>query len=135
MRHRVASSAGGDNRRMEMQRHRLTRYFAVVGLVLLALPATARGQGFGINEIGTCASSRGFAVTGSPCKDASSVFWNPAAITGHTGWNVLGGATILSINGAFTEDTTFREFQGEVPTLVVPHFFVTYKPSSGMFAL
>jgi long-chain fatty acid transport protein len=120
---------------MEMQRHRLTRFFAVVGLVLLALPATARGQGFGINEIGTCASSRGFAVTGSPCKDASAVFWNPAAITGQTGWSFLAGATILSINGSFKEDTTFREFEGEVPTLVVPHFFVTYKPSSGMLAM
>jgi long-chain fatty acid transport protein len=117
-----------------MQRHRLTRYLAGTGLLIVALPMSARAQGFGVNEIGTCASSRGFAVTGSPCKDASTVFWNPGAITGLTGWNLLGGATILSIGGAFEEDTTFRKFEGDVPTLVVPHLFLTYKPASGMLA-
>jgi long-chain fatty acid transport protein len=117
-----------------MQRHRLTRYLAVTGLLLVALPMTARAQGFGVNEVGTCASSRGFAVTGSPCKDASTVFWNPGAITGLTGWNLLGGAAVINIGGGFEEDTTFRKFEGDVPTLVVPHFFLTYKPTTGMLS-
>ena len=117
-----------------MQRHRLTRYLASTALLLVALPTLARSQAFGVNEIGTCASSRGFAVTGSPCKDASTVFWNPGALTGLTGWNLLGGATILSINGSFEEDTTFRKFDGDVPTLIVPHLFLSYKPTSGMLS-
>ena len=117
-----------------MQRHRLTRYLAVTGLLLAALPLSARAQAFGVNEIGTCASSRAFAVTGSPCKDASALFWNPGSITGLTGWNLLGGATILSIGGAFEEDTTFRRYEGDVPTLIVPHFFLTWKPTSGMMS-
>src|SRR5687768_7752759 len=62
------SRRGGNNRRLEMQRHRLTRYLAVIGTIALAVPASAPAQAFGINEIGTCAASRGFAVTGSPCK-------------------------------------------------------------------
>jgi long-chain fatty acid transport protein len=117
-----------------MQRHRLTRYLAGTGLLLVALPMAGRAQGFGVNEIGSCASSRGFAVTGAPCKDASAVFWNPGAITGLSGFNLLGGATILSIGGAFEEDTTFRRFEGDVPTLVVPHLFLTWKPTSGMLS-
>jgi long-chain fatty acid transport protein len=117
-----------------MQRHRLTRYLAGTGMLLVALPMSARAQGFGVNEIGTCASSRGFAVTGAPCKDASTVFWNPGAITGLTGWNFLAGATVLSIGGSFQEDSTFRKFEGDVPTLVVPHVFLTYKPTSGMLS-
>jgi long-chain fatty acid transport protein len=117
-----------------MERHRFTRYLAAVGAIFLALPLVARAQGFGVNEIGTCASSRGFAVTGAPCKDASTLFWNPAAISALSGWNFTAGATILLIDGSFTEDTTFRRFEGDVPTLIVPHFFVTYKPATGMLS-
>ena len=116
-----------------MPQHRITRYLALAASLAFA-PSVAHAQGFGINEIGTCAASRGFAVTGAPCKDASVVFWNPAAITSLTGWNVLGGAAIISIDGSFQEDTTFRTFEGDVPTLFVPHVFVTYKPTSGMLA-
>src|SRR5688500_12042626 len=117
-----------------MQRHRLTRYLAVAASLAIA-PTFSQAQGFGVNEIGTCASSRGFAVTGSPCKAASVVFWNPGAIGSLTGWNFLVGAAILDINGSFEEDTTFRKFEGDVPTLVVPHLFLTYKPASGPLAM
>jgi long-chain fatty acid transport protein len=113
-----------------MQRHRLTRYLTLAASLSLA-PALAGAQGFGVNEIGTCAASRGFAVTGSPCKDASTVFWNPAATGALTGWNFLAGAAVIDIGGSFTEDTTFRVFEGDVPTLIVPHLFMTFKPTSG----
>jgi long-chain fatty acid transport protein len=119
---------------MEMQRHRLTRHLALIGSLALAVPASARAQAFGINEIGTCAASRGFAVTGSPCKDASSVFWNPGAIGRQTGLNVLAGAAVILINGSFTQDTTFRVFEGDVPTALVPHAFVTYRRPNSKLA-
>jgi long-chain fatty acid transport protein len=116
-----------------MQQHRFARYVAVAATLLVA-PSVAGAQGFGVNEIGTCAASRGFAATSSPCKDASTVFWNPAATGMLTGWNFLAGAAIISIDAKFTEDTTFREFEGDVPTLVVPHAFVTFKPTTGKFS-
>ena len=118
-----------------MQRHRPTLWLAVLVPLALASPATARPQGFGINEIGTCAASRAFAVTGAPCKDASAIFWNPAAATTLKGWSGLAGAAFISIGGTFTQDTTFRVFEGDVPLAVVPHLFVNYKPASGMFSL
>lgn len=112
-----------------MQRHRFARYLAVVASLTL-LQSDARAQGFGINEIGTCAASRGFAVTGSPCDDASSIFWNPGALSARKGWNVLAGLAAIQINGSFVQDTTFREHEGDVPLALVPHLFVNYAPEA-----
>ena len=111
-----------------MQRHHLKRYLAVLGFLALT-PALADAQAFGINEIGTCAASRGFAVTGSPCADASSIFWNPGMMASKKGWNILAGAAAIQINAKFTQDTTFREWDGDVPLAIVPHAFVNYKGS------
>lgn len=110
-----------------MQRHRFTRYLAVIVSCAFALPDSARAQAFGINEIGTCATARAFAVTGSPCQDASSIFWNPGAVASQRGWNVLAGAAAIFIGGSFTRDTTFDRFEGDVPTAFVPHAFVNYR--------
>ena len=38
--------------------------------VACAVPMVVSAQGFGLNEIGSCAIARGFAVTASPCRDA-----------------------------------------------------------------
>jgi len=117
-----------------MPLHRSTRYLAVVACLALAAPA-ANAQGFGINEIGSCAASRSFAVTGSPCKDASAIFWNPGATVGGTkGWSILAGAAAIVIDGSFTQDTTFREYKGDVPTAIVPHVFVNYQPANSKLA-
>ena len=51
-------------------------------LTALLLPAAVGAQGFGLNEIGSCAVARGFAVTSVPCNDPSEIYWNPAATTG-----------------------------------------------------
>ena len=60
-----------------MTLHRVSRLALTIGL--LALPASARAQAFGLNEIGTCALSRAFANTSAPCDDASTIYWNPGA--------------------------------------------------------
>src|SRR5215207_5141864 len=65
-------------RRLQMTLHRVSRFAFTLGL--LALPSIAQAQAFGLNEIGTCAVGRAFANTGAPCDDASSVYWNPAAL-------------------------------------------------------
>lgn len=111
-----------------MQRHHLTRYLAVLG-VLACSTSLVEAQAFGINEIGTCAASRGFAVTGSPCADASSIFWNPGMMASRKGWNILAGAAAIQVNAKFTQDTTFREWEGDIPLAIVPHAFVNYRSS------
>jgi long-chain fatty acid transport protein len=110
---------------MEMTLHRASRY--TLTLALLALPAAAGAQAFGLNEIGSCALARGFAATASPCDDASSIYWNPGAMPRAAGWTVSGGAAIIKIDGDFIQDTTFATYKGDAPTAVVPHFFVTYR--------
>ena len=108
-----------------MTLHRASRY--TFALALLALPAVAGAQAFGLNEIGSCAIARGFAATASPCEDGSSIYWNPGAMPRSRGWMVSGGAAIIKIDGNFIQDTTLNRFEGDVPTAVVPHFFVNYR--------
>ena len=119
-----------------MRDHRASRIF----LIALAAAATAGpgrhldAQAFGLNEIGSCAIARGFANTGSPCRDASMIFWNPAAPTRLPGWNVTAGVAAISLNGKFQQDTTGREFESDIPTAWVPHVFVNYHPTRGKLA-
>jgi long-chain fatty acid transport protein len=110
---------------MEMMLHRVTRYS--LALALLGLPAVASAQAFGLNEIGSCALARGFATTSLPCDDASSIYWNPGAMPSKRGFSLYGGAAIIKIGGAFAQDTTHREYEGDVPTAVVPHVFLNYR--------
>jgi long-chain fatty acid transport protein len=117
---------------MHMTFHRTSRY--TFALALLALPAAAGAQAFGLNEIGSCAIARGFAVTGSPCADASSIYWNPGAMP-KQGLSILAGAAIIGINGDFTRDSTFRRYQGDVPTSTVPHLFMTYGAGKAAYGL
>jgi long-chain fatty acid transport protein len=91
-------------------------------------------QGFGLNEIGACAIARGFANTGAPCKDASMIYWNPAAATTLTGWNVSLGAAGIKINGAFTQDTTGRRWESDTPMATVPTAFIAYHPKASKAA-
>ena len=97
-----------------MTLHRVSRY--TMALALLALPAVAGAQGFGLNEIGSCALARGYAATAMPCDDASSIYWNPGALQRARGWSVYAGAAAIQINGDFIQDTTFRTYEGDVPT-------------------
>ena len=104
-----------------MTLHRATRF--TLALALLGLPAAAGAQAFGLNEIGSCALARGFANTAAPCDDASSIYWNPGALPRNRGWSLYAGAAVIQINGEFVQDTTGREWKGDVPTAVVPHVF------------
>src|SRR5690349_20099475 len=87
------------------------------------IPSVAQAQGFGLNEIGSCAVGRGFTVVARPCADASTLFWNPAAMVRLDGLQVYGGAAAIGIGGDYTEDFTGRQFEPNVPTVVAPHLF------------
>ncbi|HEY0778590.1 MAG TPA: outer membrane protein transport protein [Gemmatirosa sp.] len=95
--------------------------------VTVAAPA-ALAQGFGLNEIGTCAIARGFAVTGAPCNDASSLYWNPGAVSNlPTGVSVYLGSAAIGINGSFTTDNTGRAYNANVPTALPPYVGFTVR--------
>jgi long-chain fatty acid transport protein len=114
-----------------MTLHRGSRFLLTIGL--LALPAAADAQAFGLNEIGTCALSRAFANTGAPCDDASTIYWNPGAMPKTPGLSVLAGFAVIPLKGDFTQDTTFQQYDADIPTAVVPHVFANYR-SSGRLA-
>jgi long-chain fatty acid transport protein len=108
-----------------MTLHRVSRLVLAIGL--LAVPAAAHAQAFGLNEIGTCAISRAFANTSSPCDDASTIYWNPGAVPKSRGLSVLLGAAVIPLEGDFTQDTTFQRFDADIPTAIVPHVFANYR--------
>ncbi|MEP6492936.1 MAG: outer membrane protein transport protein [bacterium] len=107
-----------------MKVYRLTRL--LWSSAALGIPCALSAQAFGLNEIGSCAVARGYAVTASPCRDASAVYWNPAAITSLSGWSISAGAAAISIKAAFLQDTTHRKWDADVPTKVIPHGFISY---------
>jgi len=116
-----------------MKASRASRLFLVAAVV--AGPGALSAQGFGLNEIGSCAIGRAFATTASPCRDASAIYWNPATTTALTGWSVVAGVTSISLKGDFKQDTTGRSWDADVPTQWVPHVFVNYHPTNGKFAI
>jgi long-chain fatty acid transport protein len=110
-----------------MMLHRASRF--TLAIVLLGLPAAAGAQAFGLNEIGTCALSRGFAATAAPCDDASSIYWNPGAMPKQRGFSLYGGVALIRLNGEFVQDTTGIEYESDIPTAAVPHLFLNYRTS------
>ena len=116
-----------------MTLHRGARALALV-VVALAGPAVANAQGYGLNEIGSCAIARGFANTSAPCQDASSIYWNPAAPAKVNGNMGLLGIASIKVNGDFTQDTTGRRYEGQVPAEYPPHFFWNHKGAQSRFA-
>jgi long-chain fatty acid transport protein len=104
-----------------------------LALALLAMPAAASAQAFGLNEIGACALARGFAVTGAVCDDASTIYWNPGAMPSKNGLSFYGGAAIIKLDGSFTRDTSFRRYEATAPTATVPNVFANYR--TGKMAL
>ena len=113
-----------------MQLRRGSRYW--LALTALTFAATSlHAQGFGLNEISTCGLGRGYAAVANGCHDASSIYWNPAAVTNLNGLTWAVGAAAIKIDGKFVQDTTFRTFKGDVPTAIIPDAFVSYhNPSS-----
>ena len=116
-----------------MTHHRVKRLL-LVSAAVVGLPAGLSAQAFGLVEIGTCALGRAFAATGSPCKDASMIYWNSAATTQLTGFNITAGAAAIKVSGSFTQDTTRRRWDGEVPTSVLPHVFLNYHKANTKLA-
>jgi long-chain fatty acid transport protein len=114
-------------------RFRPGRYFAF--LAALAAPAALHAQGFGLNEIGSCAVARASATTGAPCEDASALFWNPAYGTRLKGTSIYGGIAAIQVAGDFTADSSGQRYRGNVPTEFPPHVFANWKSASRRYAV
>jgi long-chain fatty acid transport protein len=99
---------------------------ALLALAVLLAPRAASAQGFGVNEIGTCAVARSYAVVGAPCADASTIYWNPAFAATLRGWSVLAGVAAIDLAGDFERDTLGTVYETTAPVAPVPHLFVNY---------
>jgi long-chain fatty acid transport protein len=95
------------------------------------VPAFAGAQGFALNEIGSCAIARGFAVTGGACKDASTLFWNPAGAAQLPGTSALVGISGIMLDGAFTRDTTRKRYETDIAPAWVPNLFMNRAMTMG----
>lgn len=107
---------------MSLLRH--ARWLAGAALVA---PAALAAQGFGLNEIGTCAVSRGFAVTSAPCADPSSIYWNPAAAAELQGNTLAVGASGIALKGGFTQDLSNRRYPATVTPALAPDVFFSHR--------
>ncbi len=98
----------------------------MAAVTVATAPDLAWGQGFGLNDIGSCAVGRAYAATGAPCRDASVIYWNPGAAATLPGWSIYGGGAAIGVNGGFTADTTLVRYPSSVPVSFPPHLFVNY---------
>lgn len=99
---------------------------AAAWVLLAAAPDRAAGQGFAINEHGTCTMARAGAAVAEPCDDGSAMFFNPAGLTSTDGLTISAGGTLISAFGEFTADATGEEFDLENDPIPVPHGYVAY---------
>jgi len=110
------------------------RLRSLLVLAVCGAPVAVHAQGFQLNEIGSCAVARGQAVTASPCKDPSVIYWNPAAAASLEGWSIYAGLAAVSVGGGFTADTSRRFSRGDVPVEFPPHVFINYGSKDNRWA-
>lgn len=114
----------------------MSRWLAVVILMVsMPLPAchppNALASGFAIYEQGVAAMANGGAFA-ARASDPSAVYFNPAAIVGLEGVQVMGGTTaVLLRNGYFTSDATRTRFD-QVGNVTFPSFlYITQRVGHG----
>ncbi|HKJ92985.1 MAG TPA: hypothetical protein VJ957_07445, partial [Longimicrobiales bacterium] len=84
--------------------HGILRTGAALGLALLAT-APLHAQGSAVYTHSACLSARGQAGVAATCNDASSIYYNPAAIVTTPGAIGLGFSAIHN-GGNFAYDST-----------------------------
>ncbi len=113
----------------------LARLAACLLATVTLPPASAQAQGFGLNEVGTCSVSRGFAATGTPCQDASTIFWNPAAAAELPGKSISIGASAIIVKGSFRQDSTGRSYPSDISPALPPVGFAAMRFGKGSVGL
>src|SRR5947199_5486783 len=96
-------------------------------LVLFAgFPALLGAQGFWIYEQGACSMGRAGTGVAAHCSDGSAIFFNPAGLAGLKGGRATIGATLLDVEGGFTDDILQQETRLNDPFLAIPQVYVAY---------
>ncbi len=99
---------------------------AASAAVVVATPGALQGQGFQVNEHGTCVMARAGTGVASACRDGSAIYFNPAGIAGMSGITVSGGATLIIAQGTFTDDATGQSTSLDNKPIPVLHAYVVY---------
>src|SRR2546426_11145078 len=94
--------------------------------VFAGFPALLGAQGFGIYEQGTCSMGRAGTGVAAPCADGSAMFFNPAGLAGVKGAHLTVGATLLEVQGGFTDDIFQNKTDLQDPLLAVPQTYLSY---------
>src|SRR3989449_9352114 len=96
-------------------------------LVLFAgFPALLGAQGFGIYEQGACSMGRAGTGVAAPCSDGSAIFFSPAGLAGLKGGRATIAASLLDVEGGFTDDILQQETHLNDPFLAIPQLYVAY---------
>src|SRR2546421_6690798 len=117
--HHVPHSASGDNC---MRRYALSALW----LSFAGVPGLLAAQGFGIYEQGTCAMGRAGTGVAAPCPDGSALFFNPAGLAGLKGGHATIGATLINVDGGFTDDILEPTGDLDDPLLAIPQVYLAY---------
>src|SRR2546426_3062384 len=105
---------------------RMRRSAGYALFVFAGFPALLGAQGFGIYEQGTCSMGRAGTGVAAPCADGSAMFFNPAGLAGVKGAHLTVGATLLDVQGGFTDDIFQNKTDLQDPLLAVPQAYLSY---------
>jgi long-chain fatty acid transport protein len=100
-----------------------------LGLLSSAVASGTQAQGFGVNEVSSCAVARGFATTAAPCDDGSHLYWNPSAASRRRGTTLGVGGAAVRVSSNFTTDATRARYDANPPIVVAPHLFLAHRRS------
>jgi long-chain fatty acid transport protein len=96
-----------------------------VAATLAVMAAPVVGQGSSVATQSACVSARGHAAVAAPCGDASSIFYNPAALAFMPS-ALSGGFTAVYNKGSFTYDGG-QTVDREAATTPVPHGYASVR--------
>ena len=98
-------------------------------MTVLALPLATvpvAGQGSSVYVQSSCVSARAGAAVAAPCRDASSVYYNPAALAVMPS-AVSAGLSGIVVGGDFTFDRTGRTVERETAVPLVPQAYASLR--------
>jgi long-chain fatty acid transport protein len=94
-------------------------------MLVVGSASPAFAQGSSVYTQSACVSARGGAAVAAPCEDASSVYYNPAALA-LTPSAISAGFTAIYNEGTFTYDAG-AEVTRDAATPLVPQAYVSYR--------
>lgn len=99
---------------------------AALAITAAWVAAPLAGQGSSVYTQSACVSARGGAAVAGPCLDASSIYYNPAALAMLPS-AVSVGLTAIYNTGSFTYDSSGVEVEREAGVPLVPHAYASYR--------